>query len=48
MTVTHAGSTKKYSAGWDNIFSGTKGSKATTTKKVAAKKKSPTKKKSKR
>jgi hypothetical protein len=38
MTVTHVGSTKKYSASWDNIFQG-KSSKAKPAagKAVAAK-----------
>jgi hypothetical protein len=38
MTVTHVGSTKKYSASWDNIFQGKSGkSKSAAEKTPAAK-----------
>lgn len=45
MTITNVGSTKRYSEGWDNIFSGKKGAKPA---KPAAKKKSPAKKRARR
>lgn len=42
MTVTHVGSTKKYSEGWQSIFSGKKAAQKpaakTTAKKKAGKK----------
>lgn len=47
MTVTHVGSTKKYSEGWQDIFSGKKVAKAKAAK-AAQKKKAPAKKKAKR
>lgn len=36
--TVHTGSTKKYSSGWDNIFSGKKTKKKATKKKAARKK----------
>ncbi len=43
MTLTHTGSTKKFAAGWENIFGGKKqpasGTKQTAKKKPVAKKK---------
>lgn len=53
MTVTHVGSTRKYSSNWDSIFTGSKGRtkaaaagavKKATPKKKSAKKKSTAKK----
>ena len=48
MTVTHTGSTKKYSESWESIFSGKKGAKTPAAAKSAAKKKSARGKKAKR
>jgi hypothetical protein len=48
VTVTHVGSTKKYSAGWENIFSGKKAAKQPATGNAAAKKKAAAAKKTKR
>ena len=48
MTVTHVGSTKKYSAGWETIFSGKKGTKKPVAGKTVGKKKAATRKKAKR
>lgn len=36
MTVTHVGSTKKYSASWDNIFQGKSGKTKAAAGKAAA------------
>lgn len=44
MTVLNTGSTKAFSAGWSNIFSGKKSSGAAAAKSAAAEKK-PAKKK---
>lgn len=43
MTVLNTGSTKKFAAGWDNIFTGKK--KSATTKPAAKKKTAKKKKK---
>lgn len=48
VTVTHTGSTKKYSEGWETIFSGRKGSSKSATPKSAPKKKAARAKKAKR
>jgi hypothetical protein len=48
VTVTHVGSTKKYSAGWDTIFTGKKGTKKPVANKAAGKKKATPRKKVKR
>lgn len=45
MTVTHAGTTKKYAAGWESIFGNQGGSKKTArARKSAGRKASVTKK----
>lgn len=44
MTVLHTGATKKYVAGWENIFSGKGKKPAETAKKPAAAKKKAGKK----
>jgi hypothetical protein len=43
--TVHTGSSVKFSAGWDNIFSGTPRKTKATAKKKPAKKKSPPRKK---
>jgi hypothetical protein len=48
VTVTHVGSTKKYSSGWEAIFSGKKPPKRPVAKQAAGKKKSAPRKKAKR
>ncbi|HWB13678.1 MAG TPA: hypothetical protein VG826_30915 [Pirellulales bacterium] len=48
MTVTHVGSTKKYSSGWETIFSGKKQAKKPAASKAAGKKKASPRKKAKR
>lgn len=45
MTILNTGSTKKFAAGWENIFTGKK--KAASAAKPAAKKKAATSKKKK-
>jgi hypothetical protein len=37
MTVTHVGSTKKYSASWENIFQGKSGKAKPAAEKATAK-----------
>jgi len=37
MTVTHVGSTKKYSASWENIFQGKSGKAKAATEMATAK-----------
>jgi hypothetical protein len=46
--VTHVGSTKQYSTGWEAIFSGKKGAKKPATGEAAGKKKAAPRKKAKR
>jgi hypothetical protein len=46
VTVTHVGSSKRYSEGWENIFSGKKPAKSAA--KPISKKKATAKKKGKR
>lgn len=43
VTVTHVGSSKRYSEGWENVFSGKKSAKSAA-KPVAKKKAAPKKK----
>ncbi len=45
MTVLHTGATKKFVAGWENIFSAKGKKPAATPNKPAAKKKAPAGKK---
>lgn len=44
MTVLHTGSTKKFAAGWDDIFASRKGKSAATKPKASAAKKTVKKK----
>jgi hypothetical protein len=48
VTVTHVGSTKKYSETWETIFVGKTRAKTPPATKRAAKKKAPAKKRAKR
>jgi hypothetical protein len=48
VTVTHVGSTKKYSAGWETIFSGKRGAKKATASQAAGKKQAASRKKAKK